>query len=631
MLTFSPWWMIHCSSLRFHPFLPSNLMTIPKPSSSSRLPQPPLPPQPVRRTHWLCCPKTTRSLLVCCPFAVPELISHIGCFLDFRSLECCLLVCRAWYHALLPLRWHSISLRYTTDWGYGVRNDVNIFGPDLQSLYIHAHFILSLKITANDFQDLTILLHRIRPVATGNPDDKDPPNCGRQRPGQSQEDHTLKIFELTYPNLSVLDLDQEDDDGAFVNNPSLVPFLWRHQSTVKSLTISCFTDGQNNKLGVLESLEKFPRLERLKLGHWPMGSLQGWIDQYESLWSRLQILIVHELWTNLPYGPFPRSQEEAALTWLRDCATQSNLHTLEMCTPGAGDSLRTQLQLLLILKSPQLTRLVWENCRALDPVERPMALLAAAIRSGQFSKGQQEQLVSLSLGASDFQLLDFECLLTSLSRLKELDLHKSSFDRLSWRAMWDQGPLFRRTLTVLNLGKCLQMDGALVHEILCEMPSLEMFEAGHVMEANLRQDPRPWACEGLRDLSVAMVDTKSRNGIEKEDQSGAHSRLVSQLLKLNRLEVLDLRNRRLYQDVEIIPIQLTLEEGGYLDQLKSLRWMKCLRAPMLVLDPRQIRWKAREARWAMQHWIRLEQLMFVALDDDEAMAILKDPYESGLQ
>lgn len=260
-----------------------------------------------------------------------------------------------------------------------------------------------------------------------------------------------------------------------------------------------------------------------------------------------------------------------------------------------------------------------------------MALLAAAVRSGQLSKEQQERLVSLSLGASDFQLLDFECLLVSLTRLRELDLHKSSFDRLSWKAMWERGPRFRRMLTVLNLGKCLQMDGALVHDILCEMPSLETFEAGHVMEANLRQDPRSWACEGLRDFSVAMVDIKSKSGIEKEDQRWPHARLVSQLLKLNRLEVLDLRNRRLYQDVELLPIQLTLGEGGCLDQLKSLRWMRCLRVPALVLDPRQIKWTAAEAQWALKHWIRLEQLMFVALEDDETMALLKGPYESGLQ
>ncbi|GJJ76099.1 hypothetical protein EMPS_08458 [Entomortierella parvispora] len=564
------------------------------------------------------------------PFVVPELLQTIGYFLDSRSLQRCLLVCRSWHQVLLPIRWHSISLQYS-GWGCGGRDDVKFSGPDLIFLRAHAHLIKKLKISADSFQDFTASFRRIKHAATNNPHHAHHYGCGSQHQSQSQVEQRPGIFELTCPNLSVLNLDQENDDEAFADGPSLVPMLWRHRFTVKDVTISCYSDGQNNKQGIFEALEVFSRLERLKLGHWPMGPLRNWVDHYESLWSRLQILVVHELWMNLVYEPFPLDEEEKALAWLRDCATQSNLHALEICNPGAGDSLRTKLQLLLILKSPHLTRLVWENCRTLDPEERPMALLASAIRAGRFSRGQQERLVSLSLGASDFRLLDFECLLRSLTGLKELDLHKSSFDRSSWKAMWERGPQFRRMLTVLNLGKCLQMDGALVHEILCEMPSLEIFEAGHVMEDNLLQDPRYWACEGLRELSVAMVDSRRRIGIDNEEQRWPKSRLVHQLSKLNRLRVLDLRNRRLFQDRELLPIKLTIEKAGCLDQLRSLHRIRCLRVPSLVLDPRQIKWKVDEAQWVLRHWVRLEELMFVALDDDLTMALLKEPFDSGLQ
>ncbi|GJJ76109.1 hypothetical protein EMPS_08468 [Entomortierella parvispora] len=277
--------------------------------------------------------------------------------------------------------------------------------------------------------------------------------------------------------------------------------------------------------------------------------------------------------------------------------------------------IQMQLQLLLILKSPHLVRIIWE-CSQQDTAERPLALLASAVRSGQFSGERQVRLISLGLGKSDFQLLDFQCLLESLTGLKELDLNRTNFNRSSWNAMRERGPQLRRMLTVLNLGDCSQMDGALVHEILCEMPSLEIFKADHVMEDNLIQDPRPWACEELRELSVALVDDRRRVGVENEEQRWPQSRLVRQLSALHQLQVLDFQmgNNRLLRDEEILPIKLTLGNGGCLDQLRSLRWMRCFWAPGYS---QQINWGEAEVQWVMKHWIRLQKWANVFEDYDE--------------
>lgn len=574
-----------------------------------------------------------------------------------------LCVCRSWFQVLNPLRWHTISFEYC-DIPYDDVQGPDFLGPNFQDLQRYSSLIRTFKISADTLQDFTASMYRPEfPISwtrdawgKGNMRNKDEWEKWLESSREWREDQVQKRmdFELTCPNLVKLELDQDSStDGDHDQDDfsrGLVPLLWRHRRTVKDLSLSYFTthDPAYRDDAIFDILKEYRQLERLKLGHWPVGSVKSWADRYDTLWSRLTILeiglITYHDPNQTPQEDMILEEAEATLTWFTTCENQSRLQVLELRTPSPYQcKTRTRLQLLWILKSPDLIRLIWQTCRGMDITQKPMAILSKAIRSGDWTRPQQQQLQSLGLGESDYRLEDFQYLLKALTGLKELDLHKTDFDAMSWTMMKEQVPQLLTNLTVLDLGKCLRMDGASVHDILCSMPCLQVFEAGHVTEMNLQQDPRSWVCDGLRELSVAMVRTCSSNG----NYSGAEeaavetpSKLLIQLSKLTRLELLDLRNRRLYRDEGLLPIELTLSKGRKvgdgvgrgLDLLRSLRRLRILTAPSVeVSDPRRITWTELEARWCLTHWPHLETLSFIDLEGEESLGLLKKffQYESS--
>jgi len=202
----------------------------------------------------------------------------------------------------------------------------------------------------------------------------------------------------------------------------------------------------------------------------------------------------------------------------------------------------------------------------------------------------------------------------SLPASKDLDLKRSSAPGTIARLIPDYLTTLR--LRKLRIDECLWASPVVVQNILCSMPSLEVLIADCVLDIAIQEDPRPWVCTGLRELTTEFV---FRCGSEGD------TLILERLATMDRLESLTVQQgnwSRLrswteysdwrYTDIESMP--LSLERG--LDQLRALRELRSLR-----VKDRVTRWGKDEAQWALENWVHLIRLDIAV--DQEAGVLLQ--------
>ncbi|KAG0043068.1 hypothetical protein BGZ83_011879 [Gryganskiella cystojenkinii] len=561
---------------------------------------------------------TFPSILNPSPITITEILLHIGSFLNTRSLRNALCVSRGWHTTLYPLLWQQIYLWQDPD---EFNPDPDI-GPSFSNLRQHASLVKSLEVYSHKF------------AASCGPDPNDGDNP------------------LFFPNLAVLDIDTHYYKA--IKNHAIFSFLERHHSTIKDLTISII-DQMTELLQVLS--HGFPLLTHLSIKKWRLWEQPSvFMDLYDTLWPGLLSLSLDCLVFSYPglrytqnIDKIIRQLEQAPATTLQD---------LNMYMPVCFNPDQIRLQLLMILKSLNLTRLKWITwCTIYNTYseveeeevveEGPMAQLARVIQSGQFHQGRKQQqqqqqqrrpLESLCLGETSFRIKDLDIVLGALKcGLKELSLYKTNFDKDSWNVIKDRYPIYLSTITVLDLDGCSLLKGPQVHDILCSITSLEVFRADYLRGSNLERDRRSWVCLGLKELSLGFV-RRTRRG---------QCLFLDQLSRLSLLEVLNLHKsspeseiddeeevlevvgatgdkesdrRNVVVDVDSKcqrTLLLTLMEG--LDCLRPLRGLRHLKGPNNhrwndgEQNCRHCVWTEVEARWAVENWKGLEKLSNIRL------------------
>ncbi|KAG0041193.1 hypothetical protein BGZ83_002177, partial [Gryganskiella cystojenkinii] len=577
---------------------------------------------------------TFPSILNPSPVTIREIMLHIGSFLNARSLRNSLCVSKDWYITLYPLLWQRIYLWQDPD---EFNPDI---GPSFLNLRQHASLVKCLKVYSHEFA-----------VSCGpDPNDGDNP--------------------LFFPNLAVLEIDTHYKKP--LNDCKILTFMERHQATIMDLTLSSLCMVELTPLLAHE----LPLLTRLSIKYWDFHGLPSvFMDQYNTLWSRLLSLSLYE------FNLFNNAGEQWWTLWetaeLLERARPTKLQELVMISDYHRPDLEEiRLQLLLILNSPNLARLVWATaCAGCDTgvdeeaeeVEQgPMAQMAGVITSGRFHQGRQQQLESLGLGRSEFRIQDMEIILNSFqTSLKELSLNSTNFGEDSWILIKYQYPRYLSSLTVLDLEGCSLLKGSQVQDILCSVTSLEVFKADYLKRSNLEVDRRSWVCLSLKELSLGFVIQQSQRNCREDDGDRRRGQdlFLDQLSRLSRLKVLllskyiarsklDMENGdEETQEVEKesaidnaessdppypsatsvdfecqMKLLLTLAFG--LDRLKTLRRLRRLEAPKSHLwndktNCKTCVWTEVDALWAVENWKGLDELSNIRMTR-EAKDILEE-------
>ncbi|KAG0042668.1 hypothetical protein BGZ83_000197 [Gryganskiella cystojenkinii] len=506
------------------------------------------------------------------PLVVTEVLQRIGDFLDIGTIVLALRVNQEWYETFLPRIWSKIDLRVS----------MPFHGPSFVNFEKHAALVQSLAIWSAhnfDFPESNDLLVRCPHL------------------------FALKIYDVSRHLL-------------FKDESSLLSLIERHQPTVKTIHIVSFFS-----MALLETIVGCAQLERLELDGTMAIAPDQWEPLHDSIWSRL---LAFE-WKGSFLSSTAVSEDPAEFkdrlsrtkdTTLRDLSFMS-----EKYSPSLG-----QAQLSLILKCPDLVRLKWifydgvrrqdDETIAVPPPGTVNAIVKALNENSDLRFG--ERLEYLALPWTNLQDKPFGDLLQRFPSLTQLVLRGTDFNRAAWRVLQEETPQLIATLTTLSLRCCPQVTGDLIHEILCSMSSLKLFEADCILHSDFA-DQIPWVCRGLTHLYLTFV-------IQPSDQSSSsQSMILSRLSELKELVALDLdmTNIKYHPEQITIPrdewskycLHLSLERG--LDALKSLRQLERFRGPCSGATS----WTEAEARWMLEHWPRLREMDSIELEEETKLLL----------
>lgn len=282
------------------------------------------------------------------------------------------------------------------------------------------------------------------------------------------------------------------------------------------------------------------------------------------------------------YGWSYPGQKEILFSTLFDKASVSSLQYIELLAYG----IPIEFQTMLVMKSPQLRRLIWPASES----QKVLARFAEALDIYHPHGFIFHQLESFSIPTHGyFVLSDFKRVMESLPALTDLEM--GGHDPIS-------GHVFSYLMTLshlrrLSVAGCHWITPNMILDILCSMSNLEVLEAGTLSDRAILDDPRPWICTGLRVLKISNLSMS-------KPMFSDEAVILDRLCQLVNLEELRLFNRSI--EVNHPGCSKTNEVYPSLDKLKTLTRLRCFKVPVIQL------WTETEIQWATEHWPRLEVL-----------------------
>ncbi|KAG0046362.1 hypothetical protein BGZ83_008462 [Gryganskiella cystojenkinii] len=566
------------------------------------------------------------------PLIIPELLNLIASFVDRRTILSCIRVSKTWNSTFLPFIYHTIT--FSSDEKY----------PPPSTLLKHASLINDLSVVSEPSLD----------------NDK---SAALQQP-----------INLTCPRLTVLQIDQRlDKTLSRASTEAMIGLVQRHQTTLTCLLLDSVTSSE-----LLDAVQGCDRLVQLGISYLLLDTPRQWMKYYKPLWSRLKVLTLGGPWFRRVYfkdelgagtatGLQPQNGSDSnnnnhlnissnndsdasndllrgdQPTFIQQAMHQDNESKVQRLTfhTTQRQGAILQLQAFFVSMSPELAQLSWSVHDRSTHLSPPMEMLTINTLSKHLLDRLADSLDLIELPASDFQNENLRILLRALKKLSRLHLQATPFDSESWTILKEEIPRYRTTLRSLNVRACDRVTGAMIQDILCSMPALEVFAADFLQDLDLSADAqRPWVCQRLRRLTMGFVLNGDPvvNGQGEEHRPGqgpveivrGDQLVFSRLAELEQLELLNVSmwflngryNRSdLYRQVEGVSgrkryLSLKLEHGMAL--LKNLRRLKRLDGP----HSDQVAWTTNEAAWVMKHWVSLEDTTGIHLDG-EAFKLLK--------
>ena len=125
----------------------------------------------------------------------------------------------------------------------------------------------------------------------------------------------------------------------------------------------------------------------------------------------------------------------------------------------------------------------------------------------------------------------------------------------SWTIL-EAHPRYLVTLIGLDLSYCDSLTSKAIQAMMCEMPILEVFHTGGTLSTlDLLEDPRPWACLGLKEISMTFMEVPE--GIGREILS-----LPSYLRKVQAAQS---------NIVKVLSASMEMKESDFEDSLDSMK------------------------------------------------------------
>ena len=477
-----------------------------------------------------------------------ELIDITGRFLDRHSLAMCLRVCHQWHGALQYQLWEVLEKRM------GMNDHQGYIGPPLPLISKFAHHIRKLHLRL-DAEDIRF-------------------------PGK----RTIRCPVLAELTVKMVCLPRAAHTRARVIEENLATFIAEHQASLQKLVLHL---GQSRAL--TDAMAACSRLESLTT---PLPYLR-WMDWYKNQGSRLQSLTLigqtpgahGDDWSSDFGGRFEMDNNMNTLLAMAPVSSLWNL----VIEAGSTTHSSLQEQMLLVIKSPELRRLAWSGFWTINH-------LAEAFQKSHHRLFCQK-LESLSIhGHGEINLIYFRRVVESLPLLTDLDLSRSSGPGIISCLICPYLATLR--LRRLKIDKCVWVTATAIQNVLCSMAGLQVLIVDCITDTAIGEDPRPWICTGLRELSVGIAVCSGLEG---------YGLILERLATLERLESLTVLSGRSHvlswaaahaNEVEVENMQLLLERG--LDLLKSLKQLRTLKVDHAVTT-----WGVNEAQWALQNWVHL--------------------------
>lgn len=486
------------------------------------------------------------------PLAIPELIELIGQCLDLHSLTMCIRVCHLWHRALRHQVW-QVVVKYLA--GSTPPDSKKSNGPSLSLLRKYAGFV----------EKLFLKIH----------------NGKVGFPGR----HPIYCPWLTELTVVTTGFQEPDHIKNFLEE-KLAPFVMEHRATLKKLVLRV-----TQSEALTEAMVSCERLECLvsRVPYLGQGQeLDGWMNWYESQGSRLKSLTL--------LGPrITQSRTgivtEQTMQTLLSSASVSSLQSLDMRVGGPAPA-KFGFLMLLVMKSPKLKKLSWP---ALD--NGAITRIAKAFEKNRSRGLFCQQLESLSIwNCGAFVLADFKRVMESLPALMDLKL-------AGHQDIPPEAPSYLTTISrlrKLSIARGAWASPSVTQDILCSMPNLEVFVADALSDIAIREDPRPWVCTDLRELTVSFY---IRSGPPFSVDATIETMMLDRLSQLEKLERLQFPSCTVITSPDgwgTDPFRIRMEFG--LDRLKTLKRLQSFEAPVGQW------WTETEARWVLKNWTQLKEL-----------------------
>jgi len=509
------------------------------------------------------------------PLGLPEIREHVAKFLSRHELTICARVSRNWNKSFQPWVWRRVKLVSRSCW------TTNTKDLPLSIFIRNADFIQKL----DGFGDVIGHLEQV--------------TCSK-----------LKA-------LTIRHWDCESQSSV----------IYQHRRTLTELSFDIMgyshhsADSEKFNHGRWEAAASCPLLQKLTVVQDQVAE-QDW-SLWSSIWSQVRSLRLILVKFQIPSSSEPTfSSQNSHRRTVAAChlgsLPKTKIKQLTLIRTSGLTCLEDELEFLRLC--PDLERFEWipasdyyQNDGATVGNQTPIGdtLAEIALLCPKLSR----LLLTLNATRED-EIIPFLDTRAG-GTLEELTLDTSIwFGEPSWRIIQSR---HWSSLRILRLHRSGLMKGVWVQEIMCGLPSLEVFTAPWLQDIDIENDPRPWICLGLTQLTLCIDMVKS----------SSQSMIMERLADLTNLRYLDLtktltmgKNSREVSD--LVFLQLSLSHGlGLLSTMRNLE-------SLMLFDTNQDM-NENDARWILEHWPRLKTLCgTLNSSSDVHSALWAILYESGV-
>ncbi|KAG0049022.1 hypothetical protein BGZ83_006139 [Gryganskiella cystojenkinii] len=319
-----------------------------------------------------------------------------------------------------------------------------------------------------------------------------------------------------------------------------ISFISLHRYTLKSLAFLMQFGGIRKSDPFWQATASCPRLESLDVGGLFVASAESW-SAFRHLWLN-QLLSLRLSGPHLGLdGLVSDSNNAIPKTTIESAFKQylgpSKIRHLELSFVD-GDAAMLRQQLFLLRMCPHLESFTWRfsTPRIHQEIQRRTGKKDGIAELLQESMAPFcHRLVHLEISLQyrfltrdpienepDWEtdqilsVLEAKSLFLKESPLKSLTLPQNWFGTRSWDVVKNH-PIWPTSLTILDLKDAVRLPGSAVQEMLCTLPNLKTFAAARITDMDVLNDPRPWICLGLVQLSIGIVITAT-----EDDERAVH-------------------------------------------------------------------------------------------------------------